>query len=143
MIASRARSFLVLVAALAGAACSESPTAPSSYAPYSQTDLRTGTGPAAASGAAVTVQYTGWLYDAAQPEEKGLQFDTSAGRDAFTFTLGAGQVIAGWDRGVPGMHVGGLRRLVIPPSLAYGNTRRGAIPPNATLVFEIELLEVE
>jgi FKBP-type peptidyl-prolyl cis-trans isomerase FkpA len=143
VIRPRARSFFVLVAALAGAACSQSPTAPSSYAPFSQTDLRTGTGAAAASGSTVTVHYTGWLYNAAEPEEKGPQFETSAGRDAFTFTLGAGQVIAGWERGVPGMNVGGLRRLVLPPSFAYGDTRRGAIPPNATLVFEIELLEVE
>jgi FKBP-type peptidyl-prolyl cis-trans isomerase FkpA len=131
------------VAALAGAvACSDALTAPSSFEPFSQTDLRGGAGAAAVAGAAVTVHYTGWLYDGSQPDQKGIQFDTSDGREAFTFTLGVGEVIPGWDVGVPGMSVGGLRRLVIPPSLAYGNTRNGRIPPGATLVFEIELVEV-
>jgi FKBP-type peptidyl-prolyl cis-trans isomerase FkpA len=131
---------LVLSAAAVG--CAESATAPSS-APFSQADVRVGTGADAASGATATVNYTGWLYDASRPDHKGLQFDSSIGRTAFTFVLGAGQVIKGWDQGVPGMKVGGLRRLVIPPSLAYGDTRRGVIPPNATLLFEIELLNVE
>ena len=146
MVSSRASFALVsiagVLAALAGAACSESPTAPTSYAPYSQTDLRVGTGATAAAGSTVSVHYRGWLYNEAQPDQKGLQFDSSEGLQAFTFTIGAGEVIAGWDQGIVGMKVGGLRRLVIPPSLAYGNTRRGSIPPNATLVFEIELLEV-
>jgi FKBP-type peptidyl-prolyl cis-trans isomerase len=71
-----------------------------------------------------------------------VQFDSSVGQTPFTFTLGAGQVIAGWEQGVQGMKVGGVRRLVVPPSLAYGQSRYGPIPPNATLVFEIELLEV-
>ena len=90
----------------------------------------------------VTVNYTGWLYDESRPDQKGAQFDTSIGRDVFSFTLGIGQVIAGWDQGVPGMRVEGVRRLVIPPSLAYGNFRNGPIPPNAALVFEIEMLGV-
>jgi FKBP-type peptidyl-prolyl cis-trans isomerase FkpA len=123
--------------------CSDSPTAPTHYAPFSVTDLRVGTGTAAVVGSTLTVHYTGWLYDSTQPEHKGVQFDTSADRDAFTFTLGAGTVIKGWDQGLVGMQAGGLRQLVIPPSLGYGSSRFGPIPPNATLLFEIELLIVE
>ena len=147
------RRFFVVTTAIAatcaGAACgggygSSSPTSPSTgSAPYSQTDLRVGSGAEAASGRRATVNYTGWLYDASRPDNKGAQFDTSVGRQPFTFTVGAAQVIAGWDRGVPGMRVGGQRRLVIPPDLAYGS--RGSppvIPPNATLVFDIELIDV-
>ena len=89
------------------AACSSSsPTGPSS-APYSQTDLVLGTGAEAVTGQLVTVNYTGWLYDPTKPDFKGLQFSTSLGGSPFTFTLGSGQVIAGWDRGVPGMQEGG------------------------------------
>lgn len=132
--------WMIAAAALAG--CGNSPTEPSSSAPYSQTDLRAGTGTDAVAGKAVTVHYTGWLYDASKPDNKGVQFETSVGSTPFSFSLGFGQVISGWDQGVPGMKVGGLRRLVIPPSLAYGTVRNGPIPPNATLVFEIELLEV-
>jgi FKBP-type peptidyl-prolyl cis-trans isomerase FkpA len=125
------------------AACAEAPTAPSAYAPFSSTDLLVGTGTTAATGNTVTVHYTGWLYDAAKPDHKGLQFDSSIGGNPFMFVLGAGQVIQGWDQGVPGMNVGGLRRLVIPSSLAYGEFRSSVIPPYATLVFDIELLEVQ
>jgi FKBP-type peptidyl-prolyl cis-trans isomerase FkpA len=95
------------------------------------------------SGRELTVNYTGWFYGESRPEKKGPVFDTSAGSDPFIFTLGAGQVIAGWDQGLQGMRVGGVRRLVIPPSLAYGAFRNGPIPPNATLVFEVELLDVQ
>ena len=130
-----------LLAAVA-AACGESPNAPST-APYKQTDVRVGTGPEATSGAVVTVIYTGWLYDASRLDGKGVQFDTSIGGDPFAFTLGQGQVIAGWDQGIAGMKVGGLRRLVIPPSLGYGPVRYGPIPPDATLVFDIELTDVQ
>jgi FKBP-type peptidyl-prolyl cis-trans isomerase FkpA len=133
---------LVALSALVSG-CSESPTAPSNYAPFSQTDLRLGAGEAAVTGNVLTVAYTGWLYDASQISEKGATFDSSVGRDPFTFTLGAGSVIAGWDQGLVGMKVGGLRRLVIPPSLAYGQGRVGPIPPNTTLLFEVELLEVK
>lgn len=132
-----------LAAALGAAGCFGSPTAPSTFAPYSQTDLVIGTGPEAVSGATVTVHYTGWFYDASKPDGKGVQFDSSRGGTPFRFTLGAGQVIAGWERGLVGMRVGGLRRLVVPPSLGYGSVRRGIVPPNATLVFEIELIAVE
>jgi FKBP-type peptidyl-prolyl cis-trans isomerase FkpA len=131
----------VLTAACGG---SSSPTAPDQTSiPYSQTDLRVGTGAEATAGKSVTVNYTGWLYSASTPENKGTQFDSNAGRGPFPFVLGAGRVIPGWDRGVVGMKVGGLRRLVIPPDLAYGASGNGPIPPNAALVFEVELLTVQ
>lgn len=100
-------------------------------------DKRAGTGAKARSGQNVVVHYTGWLTD-------GRKFDSSRDRNQpFAFGLGAGQVIAGWDEGVEGMQVGGLRRLTIPPQLGYGEFGAGGvIPPNATLVFEVELLEV-
>jgi FKBP-type peptidyl-prolyl cis-trans isomerase FkpA len=94
------------------------------------------------SGLTIGVRYTLWLYDASKPENKGLRIESSPGTDPFSFQLGANQVIEGWDRGVPGMRVGGIRRLVVPPALAYGDTRRGVIPPNATLLFDIELVSV-
>jgi len=134
-------SVVVLGMAGCGGQNPTSPTTPS--APFSQTDLRAGTGAAAAAGNLVTVNYTGWLYDPSRPEQKGQQFDSSIGRQPFSFRLGAGQVIRGWDQGVVGMQVGGQRRLVIPPELAYGSQGSGGvIPPNATLVFDIELLSV-
>jgi len=123
-------------------ACTDTPVSPTTSAAYRQMDIVLGTGVTANSGASVTVDYTGWLYDASKPDQKGLQFDSSIGKTPFSFTLGAGEVIKGWELGVPGMLVGGERRLVIPPSLAYGDTRSGIIPPNATLVFDITLLNV-
>jgi FKBP-type peptidyl-prolyl cis-trans isomerase FkpA len=125
------------------AACGDSPTGPSPSAPYSQTDVVAGTGTPAALGNTVGVNYTGWLYDPTKADLKGLQFDSSVGRDTFLFALGFGQVISGFEQGVVGMQVGGLRRLVIPPSLGYGPSRNGPIPPSATLIFEIELISVE
>jgi FKBP-type peptidyl-prolyl cis-trans isomerase FkpA len=100
-------------------------------------DLTIGTGDLAAAGRKVTVHYTGWLTD-------GTKFDSSKDRsDPFVFGLGQRQVIAGWDEGVPGMRVGGVRKLTIPPALGYGaRGAGGVIPPNATLVFEVELLGV-
>ncbi len=123
------------------AGCSSSPTTPSTAA-YSQTDVKVGTGDEATATSTVVVNYTGWFYDASMADKKGLQFDTSYGGDPFTVQLGVGGIIEGWDKGVPGMRVGGQRRLVVPPSLAYGPARYAVIPPNATLVFDIELLEV-
>ena len=137
------RFFAVAVFAAALIGCTNSTTGPSTGAPYSQTDVLVGTGDPAVNGKLVTVNYTGWLYDGSKADGKGTQFDTSIGATPFTFTLGAGQVIAGWEQGVPGMKVGGIRRLVIPPSLAYGGSRNGPIPPNATLVFDIELVNVQ
>ena len=135
---------LITVAALLGAACgsddSSSPTAPSTpSAPFSQTDIRVGTGTEAVTGRTLRVAYSGWLYDPAQTESKGRQFD--AGQ--ISFPLGAGRVIRGWDQGLVGMRIGGFRRLVIPSDLGYGTTGNGPIPPNATLVFDVELLDVQ
>ena len=127
----------------AGVTGCTSATAPSSTQPFSSVDLTVGTGTAAATGNVLTVNYTGWIYDPSKVDKKGLQFDTSIGKTAFTFTLGSGSVIKGWDQGIVGMKVGGIRRLVIPPSLAYGSTRNNSIPPNATLVFDIELEDVQ
>ena len=136
--------FIVLAGLIAWSiGCSSSPTGPSNDAPFSQTDLRVGTGAVAAAGQTLTVNYTGWFYDASKPDQKGVSFDSTVGKSPFTFTLGAQQVIKGWDQGLPGMQVGGLRRLVIPPSLAYGSTRSGSIPANSTLLFEIELLDAQ
>ncbi|MDP1571702.1 MAG: FKBP-type peptidyl-prolyl cis-trans isomerase [Vicinamibacterales bacterium] len=107
-------------------------------------DTVPGTGAEARPGMTVSVHYTGWLFDAAAPAQRGNKFDSSKDRnEAFDFPLGAGQVIPGWDQGVAGMKVGGTRVLTIPPALAYGPSGAGGvIPPNATLVFEVELLEV-
>jgi peptidylprolyl isomerase len=101
------------------------------------TDLEVGEGAEAVSGRTVEVNYRGTL-------ENGREFDSSYGRGPFRFPLGAGRVIQGWDEGVAGMRVGGKRRLVVPPGLAYGSRGAGGvIPPDATLIFEVELLEVE
>jgi len=107
-------------------------------------DHKIGTGAEAVAGKTVTVHYTGWLFDASAPEQKGKKFDSSRDRgDPFEFPLGAGRVIAGWDQGVAGMKVGGSRTLIIPPELGYGaRGAGGVIPPNATLVFDVELLGV-
>lgn len=143
MISGRFFSCLILVGfAVATAACGEIPTSPTANVGFAQTDLRVGTGGEAVSGGSVTVHYTGWLYNPDRPDQKGAQFDSSAGSTPFTFTLGAGEVIGGWDQGLVGMRAGGLRRLVIPPSLGYGSSRNGPIPPNATLLFEVELVSV-
>jgi peptidylprolyl isomerase len=100
------------------------------------TDLVIGDGPEATSGQSVSVNYRGTL-------ESGKEFDSSYGRGPFSFPLGAGRVIKGWDEGVAGMQVGGKRKLVIPPDLAYGERGAGGvIPPNATLIFEVELLQI-
>ena len=109
------------------------------------TDNKVGTGAAATSGKDVTVHYTGWLYDGVAADHHGSKFDSSRDRnDPFAFRLGASQVIAGWDQGVAGMKVGGSRTLVIPAALAYGSRGAGGvIPPNATLVFDVELLDVK
>jgi FKBP-type peptidyl-prolyl cis-trans isomerase FkpA len=105
-------------------------------------DLVVGKGPVATAGAAVRVNYTGWLDEPTAADGKGKQFDTSVGKDAFLFTLGRQQVIRGWDLGVAGMQAGGKRRLVIPASAGYGpRGAGGVIPPNATLVFDVELID--
>jgi len=107
-------------------------------------DQKPGKGEQAKAGREVSVHYTGWLYDVSAKENKGKKFDSSRDRgQSFDFPLGAGVVIDGWDQGVAGMKVGGQRTLIIPASLAYGSRGSpGAIPPNATLVFDVELLGV-
>jgi FKBP-type peptidyl-prolyl cis-trans isomerase len=106
------------------------------------TDVKVGDGAAAAAGKKVSVHYTGWLYNNGA---KGAKFDSSLDRgQPFQFTLGAHQVIAGWDEGVAGMKVGGERTLIIPPELGYGaRGAGGVIPPNATLIFDVQLLGVQ
>lgn len=108
------------------------------------TDTTVGTGPVAVKDQTVTVHYTGWLYDVKIADQRGTKFDSSVDRGTpFSFKLGAGEVIAGWDQGVAGMKVGGKRTLVIPAGMAYGSSGRGSIPPNAALVFEVDLLGVK
>ena len=138
------KRFLPILALVVVAACGgdDDPTVgPTTSAPYSQTDLVVGTGATANPGSLVTVAYTGWLHDSSRPDAKGSMFEMNP---TFSFRLGTGAVIRGWDQGVVGMRVGGQRRLVLPPELAYGNTSPGpSIPPNATLVFDITLNNVQ
>lgn len=108
-------------------------------------DTVVGAGREAESGFNVTVHYTGWLYDEKAADKKGEKFDSSLDRnDPFKFDLGAGQVIQGWDQGFTGMKIGGKRTLIIPSEMGYGTRGAGgAIPPNATLIFDVELLDVK
>lgn len=123
-----------------GCGGSSSPTSPSSDSvPYSTTDLRVGAGAEATAGRQVTVGYEGWLYSATATDNKGTRFDGGT----FSLVAGGNQAIAGFSRGVVGMRVGGLRRVIIPPSLGYGSQGSGPIPGNATLVFDIEMLSVQ
>jgi FKBP-type peptidyl-prolyl cis-trans isomerase FkpA len=110
-----------------------------------QLDVKQGTGAEAVAGKQVVVHYTGWLRDASKPDSHGSKFDSSRDRNTpFSFVLGAGRVIKGWDEGVAGMKVGGQRTLVIPPELGYGaRGAGGVIPPNATLIFDVELVDVQ
>jgi FKBP-type peptidyl-prolyl cis-trans isomerase FkpA len=151
---ARGAALALLSAALAAPLTGCAPPRPSSQTTTSAEnqvaalqvqDLVVGQGAEAAPGSKVTVHYSGWLYEQAAPDHKGKAFDSSreSGRP-FSFALGARQVIAGWDQGVAGMRVGGQRRLVIPAALAYGDQGAGGvIPPQATLVFDVELLEVQ
>ncbi len=118
---------------------------PESVTELVMTDANEGTGAEATAGRTVVVHYTGWLYDPTQPEGKGAKFDSSRDRnEPFSFGLGGGQVIRGWDEGVAGMKTGGNRTLIIPPGMGYGSQGAGgAIPPNATLIFDVELVEVQ
>jgi len=130
-------------------ACAQTGVAPASAVPAEIKELvirdtLAGDGRLAEKDKAVLVHYTGWVYDPKAPDQKGAQFDTSAGRTApFGFIIGRGRVIKGWDEGVPGMKEGGKRTLIIPPAKGYGATGAGEkIPPNATLLFEVELVKV-
>jgi FKBP-type peptidyl-prolyl cis-trans isomerase FkpA len=138
---------IVLSVSFFATACSEQATSTmgnSNVTELIKTDNKIGTGAEATPGHMVSVHYTGWLYDEKAPDHKGRKFDSSRDRDEpFEFSLGAGQVIRGWDQGVAGMKIGGQRTLIIPPQLGYGSRGAGgAIPPNATLVFDVELLGV-
>jgi FKBP-type peptidyl-prolyl cis-trans isomerase FkpA len=107
-------------------------------------DTVVGTGKVAQAGHSVVVNYTGWLFNPQAPKQHGQQFDSSVGRGPFEFPLGAGRVIKGWDQGVAGMKVGGKRTLIIPSELAYGKRGAGGvIPPDADLIFDVELLDVK
>jgi FKBP-type peptidyl-prolyl cis-trans isomerase len=152
----RSASGLLIVLALnacsskdeaAGAAEAANPTAASAPAPAGLVivDLAPGSGAEIKAGSVAVMNYTGWLYEEAAPDHKGAKFDSSLDRnEPFPFLLGAGQVIKGWDQGVAGMKVGGKRRLIIPADLAYGERGAGdVIPPGATLVFDVELLEIQ
>jgi FKBP-type peptidyl-prolyl cis-trans isomerase FkpA len=130
---NRFLSAVVLFSLVGCGGSDDSPTAPE--APLSTQDLTVGTGGTAAAGDMLTVHYIGSL-------QNGTVFESSYGRQPYTFRLGAGQVIPGWDQGLVGMKVGGKRRLVIPPSLAYGSRGQGPIPANATIQFDVELLAI-
>jgi FKBP-type peptidyl-prolyl cis-trans isomerase FkpA len=154
---ARAASTLRLAAAVAAVvmvsalltACSRPSLPPTAaedrVATLVATDLVAGQGAEATPGSRVSVHYAGWLYDHTRPDQKGVEFDGSRKHGSpFSFTLGARQVIPGWDQGVAGMRVGGQRRLVIPSYLAYGDSGAGGvIPPGATLVFDVELMDVK
>jgi FKBP-type peptidyl-prolyl cis-trans isomerase len=130
----------------AGSAASNPPTATTGTQTMAlqSTDLTPGTGAQIQAGQTALVHYTGWLFDAGAPENKGKKFDSSVDRnEPFEFPVGSGMVIKGWDQGVVGMQVGGKRRLVIPPEMGYGaRGAGGVIPPGATLVFDVELVEI-
>jgi FKBP-type peptidyl-prolyl cis-trans isomerase FkpA len=117
---------------------------PAVMAELVKTDVKTGDGALATAGKTISVHYTGWLYDETAPNHHGKKFDSSRDRNTpFEFALGQGQVIPGWDHGVEGMKAGGQRMLIVPPSMAYGSRGAGGvIPPNAQLVFDVELLAV-
>jgi peptidylprolyl isomerase len=132
------RAFALLLVLGLAACGGDDATSPSDLPPLVVLDLEVGTGPAAEVGDSVAVHYVGRLTD-------GTQFDSSYDSptgEPFRFLIGAGAVIPGWEQGVPGMRVGGKRRLTIPPHLAYGNRQVGSIPPNSTLTFDIELVEI-
>ena len=140
-------TLLLSISLLSTTACSEQaaiPAATASVAELVKTDIKQGTGDQAVAGKSVSVHYTGWLYDEKAADHHGMKFDSSRDRGTpFEFPLGAGRVIKGWDQGVEGMKVGGQRTLIIPASLGYGaRGAGGVIPPNAALVFDVELLGV-
>ena len=138
------KSAMAVLVAVTCAACGGGEGG-SSVTELVKTEVKAGTGSEAVSGRVVTVHYTGWLYNETAADKKGTKFDSSRDRnDPFSFRLGAGEVIPGWDQGVAGMKVGGQRTLTIPAHLGYGaRGAGGVIPPNATLLFDVELLGVK
>jgi FKBP-type peptidyl-prolyl cis-trans isomerase FkpA len=127
----------------AHAATAVAPPKPKAEMGLQKIDTVVGKGKVAEPGQVVTVNYTGWIYAPAAPKKHGEQFDSSIGRAPFSFPLGGGQVIAGWDQGVAGMKVGGKRTLIIPAAMGYGARGAGPIPPNSNLIFDVELLDVK
>jgi FKBP-type peptidyl-prolyl cis-trans isomerase FkpA len=142
-------SVILSVLAVTLSACGDDSPSPSpSPTVYDIPTLQTidtvvGTGTTASNGLTTTVHYTGWLYDPNAAANKGTQFDSSVGRSPYSFVLGAGRVIRGWDQGIVGMRVGGKRTLLIPSSLGYGTSGNPPIPGGSALVFDIELLNVQ
>ena len=140
------RLILSLFVLLMLSACADpGPPPGGSVAELQRIDGKVGSGAVATAGSDVTVHYTGWIYSESAKDKHGLKFDSSVDRgEPFTFLLGAGQVIRGWDDGVAGMKVGGKRTLLIPSEYGYGRDGAGGvIPPNASLVFDVELLGVK
>jgi FKBP-type peptidyl-prolyl cis-trans isomerase FkpA len=128
------------------AACKRDDTPSAATAPavaFQKIDAVAGAGKEAVAGSTAVVHYTGWLFDPKAPSQRGAQFDSSREGPPFTFQVGAGDVIKGWDEGVQGMKVGGKRTLILPPNMGYGADGAGPIPPNANLIFEVELLDVK
>ena len=147
---SLALSLTLGLSACGGGSNSDAPSQPDVYGWSAVTALKitdtvTGTGTTAVAGSKLTVNYTGWIYDVRVANLKGSQFDSSLnpGRLPYTLPLGAGQVIQGWDQGLLGMKAGGTRTLIIPASMAYGSAGSGPIPPNAALVFDVQLISVQ
>jgi FKBP-type peptidyl-prolyl cis-trans isomerase FkpA len=140
-VATAIAAFVTLtsLSACGGSGDSSSTSAVANPAAFSATDVTVGTGAVAATGKTATVTYTGWLYSTTAANNKGTQFDTGS----FSFVVGSGTVISGFDTGVTGMKVGGERTLLIPSSLGYGATGSGAIPANAGLVFDVTLTAVQ
>ena len=142
-----ATSFLVAACGKEAESPKPAPVAAPVAAPteLQKIDVVKGTGEGISQGQVAVVHYTGWLYEPGAPEQKGSKFDSSRDRgQPFPFVIGAGEVIRGWDEGVQGMQPGGQRRLVVPPALGYGEVgAQNVIPPNATLIFDVELLAIE
>jgi FKBP-type peptidyl-prolyl cis-trans isomerase FkpA len=135
-------SILTMPLATAQNTSAKTALAPSAMS-LKKTDIKLGSGKEAVNGSSLTVHYSGWLLTPSAPNQHGLAFDSSVGGKPFTFLLGSGKVIKGWDQGLVGMKVGGKRTLIIPAELGYGVRGAGPIPPNANLIFDIELLEVK
>lgn len=145
LMASRTLRLIATLSTLLLVACNQAPPyTGGDVAELQRIDVATGQGAVAAAGDEVSVHYTGWLYDQNAANKRGQKFDSSRDRgQPFVFLLGAGRVIRGWDEGVTGMRVGGKRELYIPTTLGYGRAGAGnVIPPGASLVFEVELLDV-
>ena len=132
-------SIVVAALALTIAGCKGTPTSATANVPFSIVDIRVGTGAEATTGRSVATTFAGFLFSASAADNKGTPFDAGP----FTFVVGSNQVIPGFSQGVQGMRVGGFRRVIIPPSLGFGAQASGPIPANSTLVFEIELLDVQ